>query len=91
MNLYGIKNRPTIGAVIKASDAKTTLNEMISLNLKCAASADVKGYMNVNLSTIHIYNGRYGKGFVRIIPCYYRGKQSTNYMTIQYWVDGEAN
>ena len=43
--------------------------------------------MNVNLTTIHPYNGKYGKGFVRVVPCYYNGKQSTKYMTIQYWVE----
>lgn len=89
MNLYGIEIRSTIGKAIKIADGGTTLNEMISLNLKYVTSADVRGYMNVNLSTIHPYNGRYGKGFVRTIPCYYRGKQSKNYMTIQYWVESE--
>lgn len=89
MNLYGIENRNTIGKAIKIADGETTLNEMISLNLKYVTSADVRGYMNVNLSTIHPYSGRYGKGFVRTTPCYYRGKQSTNYMTIQYWIASE--
>lgn len=87
MNLYGIENRKTIGKAIKIADGKTTLNEMFSLNLKYVTCADVRGYMNVNLSTIHPYNGRYGKGFVRTTPCYYRGKQSKSYMTIQYWVE----
>lgn len=87
MNLYGIEIRNTIGKAIKIADGKTTFNEMISLNLKYVTSADVRGYMNVNLSTIHPYNGRYGKGFVRTTPCYYRGKRSTSYMTIQYWVE----
>lgn len=27
----------------------------------------------------------YGKGYVRVVPCYYNGKLSTKYMTIQYW------
>ena len=87
MNLYGIENRNTIGKVIKIADSVTTLNEMISLNLKYVTCADVRGYMNVNLTTIHLYNGKYGKGFVRVIPCYYNGKPSTKYMTIQYWVE----
>lgn len=87
MNLYGIEKRSTIGKAIKTADSKTTLNEMLSRNLNYVTCADVKGYMNVNLSTIHVYNGRYGKGFVRTIPCYYRGKQSKSYMTIQYWVE----
>lgn len=60
MNLYGIENRSTIGKAIKIADSKTTLNEMLSLNLKYVTCADVRGYMNVNLSTIHAYNGRLG-------------------------------
>ena len=87
MNLYGVENRSTIGKAIKIADSKTTLNEMISRNLKYVKSAKVRGYMNVNLTTIHLYNGKYGKGFVRVVPCYYNGKLSTNYMTIQYWVE----
>ena len=87
MNLYGIENRSTIGKAIMVADDKTTLNEMISLNLKYVTCADVRGYMNVNLSTIHAYNGRYGKGYVRTAPRYYNGKISTNYMVIEYWVE----
>ena len=86
MNLYGIRNRNTIGKAIKVADRKTTLNEMHSLNLKFVTCADVRGYMNVNLSTIHAYNGRYGKGYVRTTSKYYNGKLSTNYMVIEYWV-----
>lgn len=85
MNLYGIENRNTIGKAIKIADSKTTLNEMI--RLKYVKSADVRGYMNVNLTTIHPYNGKYGKGFVRVVPSYYKGKPSKNFMTIQYWVE----
>lgn len=87
MNLYGIESRKTIGKAIKVADGKTTLNEMVSRNLTYVTCAVARGYMNVNLSTIHPYNGRYGKGFVRTTPCYYRGKQSTRYMTVQYWVE----
>ena len=87
MNLYGIKNRSTIGKAIKVADRKTTLNEMHSLNLKFVTCADVRGYMNVNLTTIHAYNGKYGKGLVRVVTCYYNGKSSTKYMTIEYWVE----
>lgn len=87
MNLYGIENRNTIGKAIKIADSKTTLNEMISLNLKYVTCTDVRGYMNVNLTTIHPYNGKYGKGFARVVPCYYNGKPSTKYMTIEYWVE----
>ena len=86
MNLYGIENRNTIGKVINVADRKTTLNEMHSLNLKYVTRADVRGYMNVNLSTIHAYNGRYGKGYVRTTSKYYNGKISSNYMVIEYWV-----
>lgn len=85
MNLYGI-NRNTIGKAIKVADRKTTLNEMRNRNLKYVTAANVRGYMNVNLSTIHEYNGRYGKGFVRVVPSYYNGSLSTKFMTIQYWV-----
>lgn len=85
MNLYGIENRNTIGKAIKIADSKTTLNEM--LNLKYVTCTDVRGYMNVNLTTIHPYNGKYGKGFVRVVPSYYKGKPSTKFMTIQYWVE----
>ena len=87
MNLYGIESRNTIGKAIKIADGYTTLNEMISLNLKYVTCAYVRGYMNVNLTTIHPYNGKYGKGYVRVVPCYYNGKPSTKYMTIQYWIE----
>lgn len=86
MNLYGIEHRNTIGKAIKIADSKTTLNEIISRNLKYVTCTDVRGYMNVNLSTIHPYNGRYGKGFVRVVPSY-KGKPSTKFMIIQYWVE----
>lgn len=87
MNLYGIENRNTISKAIKVADRKTTLNEVHSLNLKYVTSAVVIGYMNVNLSTIHAYNGRYGKGYVRTTSKYYNGKISSNYMVIEYWVE----
>ena len=87
MNLYGIRNRKSIGKAIMVADRKTTLNKMRSLNLKYVKCAYVRGYMNVNLSTIHAYNGRYGKGYVRTTSNYYNGKISTNYMLIEYWVE----
>ena len=87
MNLYGIKNRSTIGTAIMVADSKTTGDYVFNRNLKYVTSADVRGYMNVNLTTIHPYNGKYGKGFVRVVPSYYNGKLSTTYMTIQYWVE----
>lgn len=37
-------------------------------------------------STVHAYNGKYGKGVVRTRPCFYKGRRSTNYMTIEYWI-----
>lgn len=87
MNLYGIENRKTIGKAIMVADRKATVDYMYNHNLKYVTCADVRGYMNANLSTIHAYNGRYGKGVVRVVPCYYNGKLSTKYMTIQYWVE----
>lgn len=61
MNLYGIKNRSTIGTAIMVADRKTTGDYLVSSNLKYVTCADVCGYMNVNLTTIHPYNGKYGK------------------------------
>ena len=87
MNLYGIKNRKTIGKAILVADSWVTGVYLSNLNLKYVTFADVRGYMNVNLTTIHPYNGKYGKGFVRVVPCYYNGKPSTKYMTIQYWIE----
>lgn len=87
MNLYGIKNRKTIGKAILVADSCTTGEYLSNLNLKYVTFAEVRGYMNVNLTTVHPYKGKYGKGYVRVVPCYYNGKPSTKYMTIQYWVE----
>lgn len=87
MNLYGIENRKTIGKAILVADSRTTVEYLYNHNLKYLTCADVLGYMNVNLTTIHPYNGKYGKGFVRVVPCYYNGKPSRKYMTIQYWIE----
>lgn len=87
MNLYGIENRNTIGNAIMIADSRITGDLLYNSNLKYVTWAEVRGYMNVNLSTIHPYNGRYGKGFVRVITSYYKGKPSTKYMTIQYWIE----
>lgn len=87
MNLYGIENRKTIGKAIMVSDRCTTSKYLSNQNLKYVTFSEVRGYMNANLTTIHPYNGKYGKGFVRVVPCYYNGKPSTKYMTIQYWVE----
>ena len=87
MNLYGIENRNTIGKAIMVADIRTTCYWLYDHNLKYIKWAEVRGYMNVNLTTIHTYNGRYGKGFVRVVPSYYKGKPSKKFMTIQYWVE----
>lgn len=87
MNLYGIENRKTIGKAIMVADSWTTVEYVTNRDLKYVAQADVRGYMNGNLTTIHPYNGKYGKGYVRAVPCYYNGKLSTKYITIQYWVE----
>lgn len=87
MNLYGIKNRNTIGKAVLVADSWTTGKYLADRNLNYVTCADVRGYMNANLTTIHPYKGKYGKGFVRVVPCYYNSKRSTNYMTIQYWVE----
>ena len=87
MNLYGIENRNTIGKAIMVADSRTTGDWLYNHNLKYVTWAEVRGYMNVNLTTIHPYKGRYGKGFVRVVPSYYKGKLSTKFMTIQYWIE----
>lgn len=61
MNLYGIENRKSIGKAILVADSWTTGDYLSNLNLKYVTFADVSGYMNVNLTTIHPYNGKYGK------------------------------
>lgn len=70
-----------------------TISEMYNNKCFCCPAdrqgnrcADVPGYMNENLSTLHKYNGKYGKGVVRTRPSFYKGRRSTNYMTIEYWV-----
>ena len=66
MNLYGIECRNTIETkAILIADSNTTLDFVYDRKLIAVTSAEVRGYMNVNLSTIHKYSGRYGKGFVR--------------------------
>ena len=87
MNLYGIEKRNTIEdkpLVIGSLDA--TLDRCHNDELHYVTCADVPGYMNKVLSTLHRYNGKYGKGYVRTKPSFYRGRRSTNYMTIEYWV-----
>ena len=87
MNLYGIEKRNTIED--KPLEIGT-LDEILDLchidGLHYVTCADVPGYMNEGRSTLHRYNGKYGKGYVRTKPCFYRGRRSTNYMTIEYWV-----
>lgn len=79
MNLYGIYKRNTI-------DNVPEMNALLDDTRDYVTCADVSGYMNEGCSTAHAYNGKYGKGVVRTRPCFYRGKRSTNYMTIEYWV-----
>lgn len=77
MNLYGIMNRSTIDSKpIITGCEKYTREFVFNKNLNYITYANVRGYMNVTLSTVHAYNGRYGKGYVRIVPCYHNGKPS---------------
>lgn len=86
MNLFGIESRPTIESVpfMKTND-HDAFHYCLD-NYKYVTCAEVRGYMNDNVSTLHRYNGRYGKGVVRTQSCFYRGKRSKNYMTIEYWI-----
>lgn len=88
MNLYGIENRSTIDSQpIMTTSENGTLDFLFKHSeLRYITCATVRGYMNVNTSTLHRYNGRYGKGVVRTTSCLYCGKRSTNYMTIEYWI-----
>lgn len=87
MNLYGIKNRPTIeSAPFMETNNHDAFNYCFDKYMYVAC-AEVRGYMNDNVSTLHHYDGRYGKGVVRTTSCFYYGKRSTNYMTIEYWVE----
>lgn len=83
MNLYGIYKRNTIDNV---SEMNALLDDTIDYchrrGLHYVTCADVPGYMNDGCSTVHAYNGKYGKGVVRTRPCFYKGRRSTNYMTI---------
>ena len=88
MNLYGIEKRNTIDNVpLMNALLDDTRDYCRRRNLMYVTCADVPGYMNEGCSTVHAYNGKYGKGVVRIIPCFYKGRRSTNYMTIEYWVE----
>lgn len=90
MNLYGIEKRNTIeDKPLIIASLYDTLNKCRIEGLHYVTCADVPGYMNEVLSTLHRYNGKYGKGYVRTKPCFYRGRRSTNYMTIEYWVTRE--
>lgn len=87
MNLYGIEKRSTMeGKPIFAGTLDETRDACRIERLHYVTCADVPGYMNDGRSTLHSYNGKYGKGLVRTKPCFYRGRRSTNYMTIEYWV-----
>jgi hypothetical protein len=83
MNLYGIEKRNTIeNAYLMFSYLDDTLDYCSTHGLMYVTCADVPGYMNEGCSTVHAYNGKYGKGVVRTRPCFYKGRRSTNYMTI---------
>lgn len=87
MNLYGIGKRNTIDdKPLIIGTLNETLNICRIVGLHYVTCADISGYMNEGRSTVHRYNGKYGKGFVRTKPCFYRGRRSTKYMTIEYWV-----
>ena len=87
MNLFGIENRPTIESTPFMTTNNHAAFHYCLDNYKYVTSAEVRGYMNDNVSTVHRYNGRYGKGVVRTMPCFYYGKRSKNYMTIEYWIE----
>lgn len=88
MNLYGIEKRSTIeNRPLIFSYLDDTRDYCFNHHLMYVTCADVPGYMNDGCSTIHAYNGKYGKGVVRTRPCFHRGRRSTNYMTIEYWVE----
>jgi hypothetical protein len=87
MNLYGIYKRNTIDNVPEMyALLDDTRDYCHRRGLHYVTCADVPGYMNEGCSTVHAYNGKYGKGVVRTRPCFYKGRRSTNYMTIEYWV-----
>ena len=87
MNLYGIYKRNTIeNTCLMNAYLDDTREYCHNHNLMYVTCADVPGYMNEGCSTVHAYNGKYGKGVVRTKPCFYKGRRSTNYMTIEYWV-----
>lgn len=74
MNLYGIYKRNTI-------DNVPEMNALLD---------DTREYCHRRglhyVTCADVYNGKYGKGVVRTRPCYHKGRRSTNYMTIEYWV-----
>ena len=87
MNLYGIEKRNTIeDKPVMSATLDETRDACRIERLHYVTCADVPGYMNEGMSTLHRYNGKYGKGFVRTRPCFYKGRRSTNYITIEYWV-----
>lgn len=86
MNLFGIENRPTIESKPFMAGNESAAFKYCIDNYKYITSAVVRGYMNNNISTVHRYDGRYGKGVVRTQSCFYHGKRSKNYMIIEYWI-----
>lgn len=87
MNLYGIYKRNTIDDIPEMNALlDDTLDYCHRRGLHYVTCADMPGYMNEGCSTVHAYNGKYGRGVVRTRPCFYKGRRSTKYMTIEYWV-----
>ena len=69
MNLYGIEKRNTIeGKPLITGTLDETLDLCHIDGLHYVTCADVPGYMNEGQSTLHRYNGKYGKGLVRTSP-----------------------
>ena len=63
MNLYGIYKRNTIDNVLEMNASLDETREYCHRRgLHYVTCADVSGYMNEGCSTVHLYNGKYGKG-----------------------------
>lgn len=86
MNLFGLENRTTIESEPFMETSDHDAFHYCLDTYKYVTCAEVRGYMNDGRSTLHHYDGRYGKGVVRTTSCFYYGKRSKNYMTIEYWV-----
>ena len=75
MNLYGIYKRNAIDNLPEMNASlDDTRDYCHRRDLHYVTCADVPGYMNEGRSTVHAYNGKYGKGVVRTRPCFYKGR-----------------